>query len=264
MGIGFGMRVDRSWQGERGAPPRSLALASDAAGIEERLARARAHMAARRHSRRVRLLKWAIPLGALVAAGAAAAVTAIQSHSSFPGLTLGGVTISGTQVTMEKPRLTGYRAQSGPYEVTATAALQDVRRPGEIEMRDFKARLAVDERGATARLEAARGLLDTKRETFELKENVLVRSDAGQEVRLASALVDFRAGTVVSREAVTVSFENGTIEAAGVEVSDNGRVMQFKGRVRATFSGDLSEAVATARGGPPATRTSQAEASSLR
>ena len=122
------------------------------------------------------------------------------------------------------------------------------------------ARLAIDRQGATARLEAASGFLDTKKELFELKEGVRVQSDHGREVRLLSASVDFRAGTVVSNEAVTVTFENGTIEAGGVEVSDNGRVLHFKGRVRTTFSGPLAEESLV----PPPARTSQADTGSLR
>ena len=40
---------------------------------------------------------------------------------------------------------------------------------------------------------------------------------------------------MVSNEPVTVSFGNGIIEADGLEVTDNGKVMHFKGRVRTVF-----------------------------
>jgi lipopolysaccharide export system protein LptC len=232
--------------------------------------RALAHAKARRHSRLVRVLKWAIPLGAVAGVATVAAVAILEPFAALEGLAFGPVTLSGTRVTMESPRLTGYRSQSGAYEVTASAAMQDVRKPGLIELQDLKARLAIDRQGATARLEAASGFLDTKKELFELKEGVRVQSDHGREVRLQSASVDFRAGTVVSSEPVTVTFENGTIEAGGVEVSDNGRVLHFKGRVRTTFSGPLAEdalvapaARATEAGAAPA-RTSQADAGSVR
>jgi lipopolysaccharide export system protein LptC len=208
--------------------------------------RARAHAKARRHSLLVRILKWAIPLGAITAAGTIAAVAALESFAPLEGLAIGPLTLSGTRVTMESPRLMGYRSQSGPYEVTASAAMQDVRKPGLIELQDLKARLAIDQKGATAQLEAASGLLDTKKELFELSRGVRVQSDHGREVRLQSASVDFRAGTVVSNEPVTVTFESGVIEAGGVEVSDNGRVLHFKGRVRTTFSGPLAAEISAA------------------
>jgi lipopolysaccharide export system protein LptC len=213
--------------------------------------RARAHARARRHSRLVRFLKWAIPFGAVAGAGIVAALAALEPFSQIEGLTIGPLSISGTRVTMESPKLTGYRSQSGPYEVTASAAMQDVRRPGLIELEDLKARLAIERGGATARLEATSGLLDTKKELFELSRGVRVQSDRGQAVTLQSASVDFRSGTVVSHEPVTVTFENGRIEAAGVEVSDNGRVLHFKGRVRTTFSGPIAEEPAPARTAAP-------------
>ncbi len=70
---------------------------------------------------------------------------------------------------------------------------------------------------------------------MNLEQDVHVRTDAGQEVDLRSAFVDFKAGTVVSTEPVTVSLGNGVIEAKGIEVSDNGKIIQFRGRVQAVF-----------------------------
>lgn len=258
----MGVQQGRDGEGRAQADlrPRALAAAGRSAPARAADLRARAHARARRHSRLVRFLKWAIPLGALAGVGTVAAVAALEPFAPLEGLALGPVTLSGTRVTMESPRLTGYRSQSGPYEVTASAASQDVRRPGLIELQDLKARLAIDREGATARLEAARGVLDTRKELFELKDGVRVVSDHGREVRLASAAVDFRAGTVVSAEPVTVTFENGVIEAGGVEVSDNGRVLHFKGRVRTTFGGPIAE---EAPAGAPA-RTSRAEAGGAR
>ena len=42
----------------------------------------------------------------------------------------GPLSLSGTKITMENPRLTGYRERDlRPYEVTAIAAMQDMRKP---------------------------------------------------------------------------------------------------------------------------------------
>jgi lipopolysaccharide export system protein LptC len=81
---------------------------------------------------------------------------------------------------------------------------------------------------------------------MELRQNVRVRTDAGQEALLRSALVNFKAGTVVSKEPVTVSLGNGVIKATGLTVTDNGKVMQFKGRVQTVFEASSGEA-----GNPP-------------
>jgi lipopolysaccharide export system protein LptC len=265
MGVGQGHDHDgqaqlglrRTPHAEASAPSRASGPAHPGARTAPDLPRLRAHAKARRHSRVVRFLKWAIPLGAVVGGGAVAAFAILEPFTKLEGLAFGPIALSGTRLTMESPRLTGYRSQSGPYEVTASAAMQDVRKPGLIELQDLKAHLAIDRQGTTARLQATNGLLDTKKEVFELSRGVRVETDHGREVRLNSASVDFRAGTVVSHEPVTVTFENGLIEAGGVEVSDNGRTLHFSGRVRTTFSGPLAEEAPAAP-----TRTSQADAPS--
>jgi lipopolysaccharide export system protein LptC len=49
---------------------------------------------------------------------------------------------------------------------------------------------------------------------------------------MKSARVDFRAGNVSSDDPVTVNFNGGTIDAARVDMYDNGAHIVFEGRVR--------------------------------
>lgn len=198
-------------------------------------ARSRDFSKARRHSRWVRVAKIAIPVGSILAMVVVGLVAYLDPFRNIQGLTVGPIGVSGTSVTMESPKLTGFRNDNRPYEVTASAATQDVRKPNFVELKDLRARIVTDDKGGVARLEASVGVLDTQKEQMNLRDDVRVRTDAGQEVQLRSAFVDFKAGTVVSNEPVTVSLGNGLIEATGLEVLDNGKVMHFKGRVRTTF-----------------------------
>jgi len=206
-------------------------------GVPATVQRSRAFARASSHSRRVRFFKRAIPIGAVLGVAAIFAATWLNPFRAVEGLTLGPVGISGTQVTMESPRLTGFRNDSRPYEVTASSARQDVRKPNLVELSDLKARIVTDDQGNAARLEAATGLLDTQKEQLELRRDVRVRTDTGQDVRLSSAFVDFKAGTVESNEPVTVSLGNGVIRATGLEVRENGKILHFKGRVSTVFDG---------------------------
>jgi lipopolysaccharide export system protein LptC len=203
--------------------------------------RVRAFAKARRHSRLVRFLKLAIPLGSVLAVLAVTLVAVLDPFRRMEGLTLGPVSLSGTQVTMESPRLTGFRNDSRPYEVTASAALQDVRKPNLVELKDLRARIVTDEQGRVARLQARTGLLDTQKEHLDLREDVRVTTDAGEEIRLRSAAVNFKAGTVVSTEPVTVTLGNGVIQATGLEVKDNGKIMHFRGRVQTVFDSEAGK-----------------------
>src|SRR3712207_2062370 len=120
-------------------------------------ARSRAYAQARRHSRRVRFLKVAIPLGAVLGIGFVLVVTFLDPFNRMAGVTLGPVSLNGTKITMESPRLSGYRSDNRPYEVTATVAVQDVRKPNVVELSDMKARFAADDTGKTTRLVADTG-----------------------------------------------------------------------------------------------------------
>lgn len=195
-------------------------------------AAARAYGRARRHSRWVRFFRLAIPVGAGFAIAAVAAVAVFDPFGRMGGLSLGPVSLSGTKITMEKPRLTGYRKDNRGYEMTATAALQDVRKPTIVELKEIKGRMTMDEQGTLAHLEAAFGIFDSQKEHLELQQGVHIRTDNNQQGWLKSAKIDFKAGTVSSKEPVKVSMPGTDIEADALDITDNGKVISFIGSVR--------------------------------
>jgi lipopolysaccharide export system protein LptC len=195
----------------------------------------RAFKKARRHSLWVRFAKIVIPLGSLIGMGAVGFVAYYDPFRKIENLSFGSIGVSGTNVTMASPRLTGFKNDNRPYEVTASEATQDVRKPNLVQLKDLKARIVTDERGSVALLQAASGVLDTKKEQMRLRNDIVVTTDAGHEVKLRSAFVQFKSGAVTSNQPVTVSFGNGVIEAEGLKVTDNGKVMSFEGRVRSVF-----------------------------
>ena len=229
--------------------------------------RGRAFAAARRHSGRVRLLKLAIPIGSAVAVVLIAAATYFNPLGRFSGLTLGPLSVSGTKIAMENPRLTGFRKDARPYEVTAKAAYQDIRRPGTIELADMKGRLVLDDVGSLADLVSAAGMFDTSKELLELSRDIRITTSKGDEVLLRSATVDLKAGTVVSKEPVRITTASGIVEAEGVQVSESGRTVSFTGRVRTQFKREAIEPAATAstdRTAPTAAQDAKAAAQDVK
>jgi lipopolysaccharide export system protein LptC len=192
----------------------------------------RAYNKARRHSHWVRFAKIAIPLGSLIGMAAVGFVAYYDPFRNIENLSFGSIGVSGSNVTMASPKLTGFKNDNRPYEVTATEATQDVRKPDLVQLKGLKARIVTDDRGSVALLQAASGTLDTKREQMHLRDNIVVTTEAGHEVKLRSAFVQFKSGNVTSNEPVEVSFVNGSIEAEKLKVTDNGKVMSFEGRVR--------------------------------
>lgn len=204
--------------------------------VRETARRTRAHSRAVRHSARVRWLRRVIPFAAGISVlGIAAAVLYQPFAGSVPNVSLGPVSVSGTKVTMENPRLSGFRKGARGYEVTASAALQDVRKPALIELQAMKGHMATDDKGGLAYLEAKAGLFDSSKEALTLNQDIRLWTDKGEDVRLQSAAVDFKAGSVKSSDAVTVTVPAGSITADSLDVVENGKTISFVGNVRAVF-----------------------------
>ena len=204
-----------------------------------------AYADARRHSRLVRLLRVGIPIGAL-ASFVAFIVFPFINPFRDAGVSVGAIRMDGTRVTMENPRLAGHRKDNKPYEVTAASAIQDIRVPNVIELAGIKARL-VNADNSVLNLTANSAIFDTQKEQLQLKGDVRLRMGEGQEAQLRSADVDFKAGTVRSREAVTVRLPDMSVAADSLDVVDNGASVAFIGRVSAQIDDRDSKAAAASR-----------------
>lgn len=191
---------------------------------------AAAFRAARRHSRVVRLLRKLIPIGSALALAVFVLGPLLNPFSAIGGLSMGPITLSGSKVTMEKPKLTGFRKDNRPYEVTAVSAAQDIRKPNIVELNTMKARLELESNG-WVRLESKTGVFDSQKEQMQLTDQIKVATDAGYEAFLKSADIDFKAGTIRSKEPVQVNMGSIKITADTLDVSDNGKIIVFNGRV---------------------------------
>lgn len=190
-----------------------------------------AFAAARRHTVLVRFLRRAIPVGAVVAVLGLIVVPFLNPLRGVASVSLGAVGISGGKVKMDAPRLSGYRKDNRPYEVTAEAALQEIRNPTQVELQGLTARLQMEREGWVT-VNAKTGLFDTQKEKLKLVDDVHVRTEGGHDARMRTADVDFKAGTVVSKEPVKVMLDTTTVDADSLDVKDNGALIVFEGRVR--------------------------------
>ncbi len=201
-------------------------------------ARTRAHARAYRHSGRVRAMRRLIPV---VAGGAVALLLAYLFNpfaAPLPGVSVGPVTLAGSKVRMENPRLSGFRQGTRGYEVTADAALQDVRKPSQIELQQMRGHIATEDQGGIARLSATSGLFDTAREALDLKDDIRIWTDKGEEARLRSAAVAFKTGSISSQEPVTVSSPRANVKADTLDVVENGKRISFIGNVHVVIANE--------------------------
>lgn len=198
---------------------------------------ARVFRKAMRHSRRVRILRLAIPAGVFVAialAILAAQLNPLRMLTTLP-VDFSSLVVSGTKITMQQPRIAGFTSNSRPYELTADAAAQDVTNPDLIELHGIHGKSEMPDK-AVFEVTADSGLYDSKAEMVTLRQNVIVKSTSGFEVYLSEALVDVHASNMVSEKPVEVRMQQGIINANRMEVAESGNEIRFSGGVTMVMS----------------------------
>jgi lipopolysaccharide export system protein LptC len=198
---------------------------------------ARIFRRALRHSRRVRFIRLAIPVGLLAAAAAALFAARLHPLQILTGIPIdfSNLVVSGTKVTMQAPRIAGFSSDSRPYEVTARAAAQDISHPDTIELQGLRGKTEMPDK-AVFELTADTGIYDSKAEILTLRQNIVLKSSSGFEVYLSEAVIDAHNSSVVSEKPVVVRLQQGTIKANRMEVSDAGETIRFGGGVNVTMT----------------------------
>ena len=191
-----------------------------------------AFRSARRHSRAVRILRVAIPLAVVLGFTGIFLITyfnPLRMLAKLP-IDVGNLVVSGTKITMEHPRLSGFTGDARAYELSADAAKQDLTKPDLIELRNIRAKVQMQDK-STVEVSATAGIYDSKGETLKLDQNIVLSSSTGYRGRLSEAMIDIRKGNVVSERPVEVELLQGTLNANRLEISDSGDLVRFGGGV---------------------------------
>ena len=193
---------------------------------------------AARHSRRVRMLRIAVPAVVVVAM---LVIISASIFNPFRILTklpfeVGNLVVSGTKVTMESPRLAGFMPDQRPYELRAKTAIQDIKDPKFVELNELDSTLEMEDK-TTVWLKSRKGLFDSKAQLLDLREDVFVKNSTGYEARMEQAFVDLGKGTVSSDTPVAVKLLNGTIDSQRLRITERGAVLRFEGGVVMNLDG---------------------------
>lgn len=186
----------------------------------------RAFRAARRHSRLVRILRITLPVAVV---GVLALTVLITWFNPLRMLKLpvniDNLVVSGTQITMEKPRLAGFTHDARPYELSAEAAKQDLTKPDLVELHNLRAKVHMQDQTETL-MTAKIGFYNAKTETLKLEQDIRV-SNNQYEGKLSEATVDIGKGNVLSDKPVTLKMLRGQLDANRLEILDSGDLVRF-------------------------------------
>jgi lipopolysaccharide export system protein LptC len=188
----------------------------------------RAFRAARRHSRWVRVLRIAVPIAVVTGCVIMFLVTyfnPLRMLAKLP-INLNDLIVSGTKVTMEQPRMSGFTRDSRAYQLSADAAAQDLTKPDLVELRNIHAQVEMQDK-SMMKMSANNGIYNSKNETLKLESNIQLSSSSGYKGRLSEAMVNIRTGNVVSNQPVELEMLQGTLNANKLEIIDSGDLVRF-------------------------------------
>ncbi|MBX9683678.1 MAG: LPS export ABC transporter periplasmic protein LptC [Hyphomicrobium sp.] len=196
---------------------------------------------ARRHSQTVRILKLALPVSALAAAGlfAGSVVKTAGWGSSIPDIAI--PQILPENLAMENPHYEGFNADGGRYWVKAGRAIQDLQSIGTIRLEGISGELT-DGQKIKTQLSAERGTFNNKLNLLELFDKIEIAGDNGLKAVLTRASVQTKDGIITSDQPVSVAMQAGTITANQMTIRQKVKEYTFVDTVRATLTPEAKPA----------------------
>lgn len=189
-----------------------------------------AYMAARRHSRNVRILRLTLP----TAAAALIAVAGLHLSGSYPELPREhefGEVADGKSV-MRSPVISGISG-GRPYEVLAATAVRARDRTAATDFTGISARLPAGDNG-WASLVAPSGSVNERDGRLQIHGPAEVSLDDGRKARFGNVEIDMNRGKLATYEPLSV-------EAAGLHIlADRATLDEFGKRgMTVTFEGNV-------------------------
>jgi lipopolysaccharide export system protein LptC len=194
--------------------------------------RERAFAKAKRRSWRVRLLRLAILIGGLGTVATVLVVAFFNPFSTRVGsLGFTALSVEGTKIVMDRPKLAGFRGDGQAYLLTAERALQDIKQPTVAQLQTVDGEMGMAG-GEATHLSADAGVYDNLAEHMELSGNVRIKNGRFT-ILLRTARFDFKSGVYGSDDRVEVQESDGTtIFADRASAINHGQELTFEGHVR--------------------------------
>lgn len=156
------------------------------------------------------------------------------SFSPAPEQAADQTAVSHEQVTVTDSTITGLDSRNRPYSISARGAVQDKEKPNLINL-NIVSGAANRSSGEPIIFESRKGLYNSDAKTLDLITDVVIKSTGRFIARMQKARVIVGEKRLTSDVPVSVEFTSGTIDANGVEISNDGNNILFLNRVKARF-----------------------------
>lgn len=214
----------------------TAAIAGDSAFVPDAPDRFRRRMLfgrARRHSRFVARARILLPLAGAVSI----VVLVIATSISLPegvDLSMARMSVTKDGIVMDSPRVSGFDARNREYTITADRAVQALNRPDAARLEGIEATVEVAGEGS-ATVTAGGGDFDNAASTLNLYGGIIVESTQGYTLKLKNADIDFKAGTLVSPNPVTITQADSHTSGSRLDISESGKRVVITGNVSTTL-----------------------------
>jgi lipopolysaccharide export system protein LptC len=192
--------------------------------------RARAFASAKRHTRFVRILRKTLPVFALLVLASYFISTRLSVSVGDVTASISGIEVANGNLRMINPKLKGADKKNGAYVIGADYADQDVKNPNIIKLHAIKADLSTTD-GNWSRMEAVRGVFDSKIERLVMQEKITVATSSGVTGELKHASLDMKTQTLRSHQPVTFILTNGSVKANAMTLESGKHTLTFRGKV---------------------------------
>lgn len=192
------------------------------------------YRAAMRHSRFVRILKFALPTVAVFAAGLFFVFTYFVPQLP-EGVSFGSIDVTNNAVVMENPHVSGFTNNGRAYELKANRAEQSLKDTKVVTLQDIGATIGMGD-DETAKVDATTGTYYADKQRLFLDKAIKLSTSTGIAGTLQDADIDMKAGTMRSDKPIDFTAQGSRIQANSVEVLDRGKRVMFRNGVKVTYS----------------------------
>jgi len=210
--------------------------------------RERAFRSADRHTRLVRFLRVALPLGAFFCLLYYAVTFGVSWRLGRGQLRLGEIEITADDLTMKNPSYFGQAKDGGRYEVRARKAVLELNPQAPIKLIDIDGEL-IGANAVVTRLKARHGLFDNAKNELELFDGISIEGTNGLRARLSRAMIYSKENRIVSKEPVDVAMPAGHVKGAAMTLRTDTHEATFVGNVAVELAGSTQPPRTPAPGG---------------
>ena len=186
---------------------------------------------AQRHTKRVKRLKWGLPLIAIgIIAGFVTWVVQQKPIVEPEEPAIVQTAFQQDELIMQNPNLNGF-SDGRAYEVIAKRAVQKVATPDVINLEDLTARIT-DEKEQWVTVTAQKGQFNQNSEELALFGDVDVKSSLGYDLKTDIVHIEMKKGYLQTQTPVEIISNDIRLRANKLEAINNGERFRFIGNVR--------------------------------